>query len=264
MARFRSGAADLLIATDIAARGLDIAHLSHVVNMEPPAQADDYVHRIGRVGRAGRAGVAITLVSPQEQREVWPIERATGQKLTFAPIPTAKDLRAARLNRTRDRLREALSKPVPDDVAEMIAGLEQEFPLADIARVAVALLEGPARPEDEQDIPAVTRDVKPAQPRGGPDERRRAGGRPTTRGMAKVFFGIGRDARVTPRDLVGAISNEAGIPVKDLGAIDLTDRFALVEVPHDVADYVVEAMQGARIRGRKVNVRPDRAPRGGY
>jgi ATP-dependent RNA helicase DeaD len=265
MFRFRSGAADLLVATDIAARGLDIAQLSHVVNMEPPAQADDYVHRIGRVGRAGRAGVAITLVSPQEQRDLYPIERATGQRLEFAPVPTAKDLRAARLNRTRDRLRDALTQPVTDDVAAMVAELAKEIPLADIARVAINLLGGAGRPEDEVDIPPVTRDVRPAaRPRGGPDERRRAGSRPANRGMAKVFFGIGRDARVTPRDLVGAISNEAGIPVKDLGAIDVTDRFALVEVPHEVADYVVEAMQGARIRGRKVNVRPDRAPRGGY
>jgi len=79
--------------------------------------------------------------------------------------------------------------------------------------------------------------------------------------MSKVFFGIGRDARVTPKDLVGAICNEAGIPGKDLGAIDLTDRFALVEVPSDLAGYVVEAMQGTRIRGRSVHVRPDRPPR---
>ena len=79
--------------------------------------------------------------------------------------------------------------------------------------------------------------------------------------MAKVFFGIGRDAGITPRDLVGAIANEVGIPGKDLGQIDVTDRFALVEVPADVAEYVVEVMQGSRIRGRKVHVRPDRPPR---
>ena len=88
----------------------------------------------------------------------------------------------------------------------------------------------------------------------------RAGRRPTNRGMAKVFFGIGRDSGVNARDLVGAIANEAGIPGQDIGAVDLTDRFALVEVPSEVAGYVVEVMQGTRIRGRKVNVRPDRPP----
>jgi ATP-dependent RNA helicase DeaD len=265
MHRFRSGAADLLVATDIAARGLDISHLSHVINYDVPDQPDAYVHRIGRVGRAGRAGVAITLASPREQSALGQIERVTGQPITIAPVPTSKDLRATRQDRTRQRLRDELTKAGPaDDQIDVIAELEKEFPLADIARAAARLLAGPVRPGDEGDIPVVTRDPKPMRRlTAGPDDRRRVGTRPTGRGMAKVFFGIGRDARVTPKDLVGAICNEAGIPGKDLGAIDLTDRFALVEVPSDLAGYVVEAMQGTRIRGRSVHVRPDRPTRHG-
>jgi ATP-dependent RNA helicase DeaD len=262
MTRFRAGAADLLVATDVAARGLDIPHLSHVVNFDLPDQPDAYAHRTGRVGRAGRAGVAITLVTPRERAGLGPIERATGRRVVIAPLPSAADLQAARLGRVRRALREELARPASDVVAGLVAELETEFPAADVARAAARLLVRPPTAEDEADIPAPPEDRCPARrPEAGPDGRRRVGARPTRAGMAKVFFGIGRDARVTPKDLVGAICNEAGIPGRDLGAIDLTDRFALVEVPADLAGYVVEAMQGARIRGRSVHVRPDRPPR---
>ncbi len=270
MARFRSGGADLLIATDIAARGLDISHLSHVINFDVPADPDQYVHRIGRVGRAGRAGVAITLATPREQQGLFQIERTTKQKIVIAPIPTAKDLRASRLDRTRLLLRDVLVKAdTSDDLRGLLAELAKDFTPTDVAIAALSLLRQPSQPDDETEIPngIGPREFKPV--RFGPDRfrsdskaegARRAGHRPTSRGMAKVYFGIGRDSGVAVRDLVGAIANEAGIPGKDLGVVDLTDRFALVEVPSDVAAHVVEVMQGARIRGRKVNVRADRPP----
>jgi ATP-dependent RNA helicase DeaD len=266
MGCFRSGAADLLVATDIAARGLDISHLSHVVNYDVPDDPDQYVHRIGRVGRAGRAGVAITLASPREQSGLSHIERATRQKIVIAPIPTAKDLRASRFDRMRLRLQDSLVQAnASDDLRSLVSELSREFTPTDIALAALMLLREPSRPEDQMEIVSGSgpRDVAQFRARPGlgkVDERTQAGRRPTRQGMAKVFFGIGRDAGVAARDLVGAIANEAGIPGKDIGAIDLTDRFALVEVPSGVADYVVEAMQGTRIRGRKVNVRPDRPP----
>jgi ATP-dependent RNA helicase DeaD len=268
---FRSGGANLLVATDIAARGLDISHLSHVVNFDLPADPDSYVHRIGRVGRAGRAGVALTFVAPREQHALNFIERRTGLRITVAPVPSAGDLKAARLDRLRRQLRDSLAATPADDLKAMVAELAKESSAADVAAAALSLLRTPAKPDDELDIPSGVAPRVPRPERGprferGPDrgfdERHRAGRRPTNRGMAKVFFGIGRDSGVVPRDLVGAIANEAGIPGKDLGAIDLTDRFALVEVPHDLAGYVVEAMQGVRIRGRRVNVRPDRPPTG--
>lgn len=266
MGRFRSGAADLLVATDIAARGLDIAHLSHVINFDMPDDPDQYVHRIGRVGRAGRAGVAITFASSREQSVLAQIERVTKQKIVITPIPTAKDLVAARIDRTRQQIREALAKVDScDDLRKIVEELAQEFNPTDVAVAAMSLLRQPSRAEDETDIPSVNgpRDFKQERPRLGTnpvDERARAGRRPTNRGMEKIFFGIGRDSGVAARDLVGAIANEAGIPGKDIGAIDITDRFTLVEVPSELAEYTVEAMQGVRIRGRKVNVRPDRPP----
>lgn len=275
MKSFRSGTADLLIATDIAARGLDIHQLSHVVNFDVPPQTEAYVHRIGRVGRAGRAGVAITLASPSEQHQLRYIERETNQKIELARVPTVEQLQQARTARSADVLREALAnKDFTGDVRAIVGKLSEEFSLLDVALAAVRLLSQPTRAEDDIEIPDAQRDMggdrrgggqsgggRFGGDRSGPVERQRAGGRPTSPGMAKVFFGIGRDAGVTPRDLVGAIANEVGIPGKDLGQIDVTDRFTLVEVPADVAEYVVEVMQGSRIRGRKVHVRPDRPPR---
>jgi len=136
MHRFRAGAADLLVATDVAARGLDIPHLSHVVNFDLPGQPEAYVQRTGRVGRAGRAGVAITLVTPRERAGLWPIERATGRPVVIAPVPSAADLRAARLDRVRRALREELARPGSDEVAGLVAELETEFPAAAVARAA--------------------------------------------------------------------------------------------------------------------------------
>jgi len=268
MGRFRSGSADLLIATDIAARGLDIAHLSHVINFDLPTDPDQYVHRIGRVGRAGRAGVAITFASPRERSALMQIERATRQKIEIAQIPSPRDLASSRIDQTRQRVREALANTeATDDLRELVEELSREFTPADVAIAALSLLRQPVRPDDEPDLqsqsdyaPQRSERERPRPGRNASDDRKRAGRRPTGQGMAKLYFGIGRDAGVTPRDLVGAIANEAGIDGNEIGAIDLTDRFALVEVSTRIADFVVEAMQGVKIRGRNVNVRADRPP----
>jgi len=270
MTRFRSGEANLLVATDIAARGLDIAHLSHVINYDIPTDTDQYIHRIGRVGRAGRAGVAITLTTPKEQSGLYNIERVTKQKIVVAPLPTVKDLRAARLNCTRLQLTEALAKAeVSDELRALVAEMSKDFSPTDLALAALTLLRPTAKQDDEKEIPSVAMSAPRSQKqdrfqRGfdAMEETKQVGRRQTNRGMAKVFFGIGRDAGVAARDFVLAIEHEAGIPGKDIGAIDLTDRFALVEVPGELADYVVESLQGMRIRGRRVNVRADRPPLG--
>jgi ATP-dependent RNA helicase DeaD len=246
---------------------LDIPQLSHVINFDLPSDPDQYVHRIGRVGRAGRAGVAITLASNREQFGLSQIERATKQKITIAPVPTPRDLERSRLERTRQQLREILSGPIArEDLRQLVAELTTDFSAADVALAALSLVQKPGRPEDEQEIPNMgpsagpAREPRPVRTNRPQDERLRAGRRPTTRGMAKIYFGIGRDSGVVPRDLVMAITHEAGIPGKDIGTIDVTDRFALVEVPTHVSEYVIEAMQGVRIRGRSVNVRADRPP----
>ena len=273
MTRFRSGSAELLVATDIAARGLDISHLSHVINFDVPSDPDQYIHRIGRVGRAGRAGVAITFAASRERVGLSQIERITKQKIEIAPIPTAKDLKASRVERMRLQLLEALTNLEDhEDLRKLVSELAEGSSPADVAVAALALLRQPSRPEDEMDFPVSKspRDFQNersrpskfagAGPRTGRDDHRDRSpqGRRPARGHAKIFFGVGREFGVLPRDLVAAIADRAGIAGRDIGAIDIAERFTLVEVPGAIADNIVEAMQGLRIRGRRVVVRNDR------
>jgi len=153
MARFRDQTLDVLVATDVAARGLDIEHVSHVVNYDVPSDPDAYVHRIGRTGRAGREGVAITLVEPREQRLLRNIEAATKSKLQIARLPSVADLRERRLELLRANLRDALETGGHDRLRGVVEPLSEEFDLVDIALAAVSLIEGAAtRDEDEVEI----------------------------------------------------------------------------------------------------------------
>jgi ATP-dependent RNA helicase DeaD len=258
MNRFRSEKADLLIATDVAARGLDVAHLSHVFNYDLPSAPDVYVHRIGRTGRAGRGGTAITLVEPREHRHLRSIENITRQKIEVQQIPTVADLRAKQLELTRASLREQLLQGDLDDVRVVIESLADEFDVVDVAAAAVKLAQGATRRDGDIEIPETRRPERVADGRG----RGRAA-RPsrTPRGsdnMARIFVGAGRQAGVRPADLVGAIAGKAGIASRELGAIEIADRFALIEVPEERADDIVAAMKKATVRGQKVQVRRDR------
>jgi ATP-dependent RNA helicase DeaD len=347
MRLFRAGTADLLVATDVAARGLDVEHLTHVVNYHIPMETEQYVHRIGRVGRAGREGTAITLAEPREHRLLRNIERATGQKLEVGRVPTVADLKAKRMERVRASVREAITGGELDAYRAVVEALSDEHDVMDIALAAVKLVHqaetgdgeheeqeipvppppmerprfqdrgpgryddrGPPRFRDDRRPYPPREDRGPYQPQGdrggyqgqpdrggyGGEERGGYGGppdrgfqgqpdrgayqgqgdrggfqgqpdrgptpfrpRPSTRpGSTRLFFSVGREDGVTPRDLVGAIANEAGLPGHDIGTIDMADRFALVEVPDDAADYVVDTMNGTRIRGTRVTVRRDR------
>ena len=266
MRLFRAGTATLVIATDVAARGLDVDGLSHVINFSLPPEMGSYVHRIGRVGRAGREGVAITIADPRDHRQLQNIARFTGQRIDAGQVPSLADLKARRLERTRDKLREAIAAGGLDDYRAVVEGLLGEHDITDIALAAVKLLHlanGPAN-EERDDIPAhalapvrVREQFVEERPDSGP-RRGSAPVRPLPRGMARVFIGVGRDAGVTPRDLVGAIANEAGIAGREIGGIEVGERFSLVEVPEGLARQVVEALRGARIKGRKAVVRRDR------
>jgi ATP-dependent RNA helicase DeaD len=255
MKAFRNGEADLLVATDVAARGLDIEHLSHVVNYDVPAAAEAYVHRIGRTGRAGRAGTAITLAEPREHRLVRSIEQLTRQKMQVAVAPTVADIRARRLDVTRAALRERLVAADFDDVRVVVESLAAEFSLSDIAAAAVKLVQrSQAGEQDDRDLelPAPTPGKgKPSRPAGK--------GRPMSRAqMTRLFVGAGRTAGIRPGDLVGAITGEANVGSHLLGAIEIADRYSLVEVPQDMADQIVAALRTSTLRGKRVPVRRDR------
>ena len=169
MARFREGGLDVLVATDVAARGLDIEHVSHVVNYDVPTDPDSYVHRIGRTGRAGRDGVAITIVEPREHRLLRNIEKVVGTRLGMGEIPSVADLRAHRLDLLRATIRGQISDKDNDRYRAVIEPLSEEFDLMDIAMAAVSIADAGRGDEDERDIaPASLFDDKPAKGRPAP------------------------------------------------------------------------------------------------
>ncbi|HYN40909.1 MAG TPA: DEAD/DEAH box helicase [Thermoanaerobaculia bacterium] len=262
MKRFRSGAADLLIATDVAARGLDVEQISHVFNYDVPSEAEAYVHRIGRTARAGRAGTAITLFEPREQWLLANVERLTKKKIERATVPTVADLKARRLELTRASLRETILGGGLETFRVAVDSLADEFDILDVAAAGVKLAhEAAGSPGEDEEIPSIP--VPQDRPRFVPRSETAGMTRPVRRtprlpGAVSLFIGAGRDAGIRPADLFGAITNEAKIPSRAIGAIEIADRFSLVEVPGESADAVIEALRKTTVRGRKVLVRRER------
>ncbi len=258
MKKLRGGAVDLLVATDVAARGLDISHLTHVVNYDVPSSPKAYVHRIGRVGRAGREGVAITLAEPREHPLLTNIEQVTRQKITVASVPTVADLQARRLELTRASVRESILEGGLDRFRVVVEALSDEFDLFDIVLGAVkmgheATLTGSEGDDEEIPVEKPFREKSRGESRPAPGGRARA--RPE--GVTRLFIGAGRSGGVRPQDLVGAITGEAGVHGRQIGSIQISERFSLVEVQSDIAEHVMQALQAATIKGRKVTVRMD-------
>jgi ATP-dependent RNA helicase DeaD len=263
MNKLRRGTAELLIATDVAARGLDLDLLTHVFNYDVPSAPEAYVHRIGRVGRAGREGVAITLAEPREHRMLRNIERLTRQRIETARVPTVADMRARLLDLTKATLRETLLEDGFDRFRVVVETLADEFDVMDIAAAAVKLAHEASRSGDtdeESEIPEVSpqaaRAGRPDRDGGG---RPQAGPRRTGRANAtRIYIGAGRRVGIRPQDLVGAIANEAGLSGRDIGGIEIAEAFSLVEVPADMADQVIEALRATTIKGRKTTIRRER------
>ncbi|TFV87948.1 DEAD/DEAH box helicase [Blastococcus sp. CT_GayMR16] len=264
MGRVRGGIAELLVATDVAARGLDIEQLTHVVNYDVPSAPESYVHRIGRVGRAGREGVAITLAEPREHRMLKTIERVAGAPIAVQTVPTVADLRNRRLQLTQAALRESLLTDDLDRFRGVVETLTDEFDLMEVALAAVKLAhEAGGGSDDDEEIPQVA--FRQDKDGGRGPAGRSAGSRDdrpprrvTGGAAARVFVGAGRDAGIRPGDLVGAITGETGLKGRDIGSIEIHQRFALVEVPESAADEVVQALRATMIKGRKATVRRDR------
>lgn len=261
MGRLRSGATELLVATDVAARGLDIEQLTHVVNYDVPSAPDAYVHRIGRVGRAGREGVAVTLAEPREHRLIKAIERVTGQRISVETLPTIADMRARRLELTRAALQESLLEDDLERFRVVVEPLADEFDVMDVALAAVKLAHEAGGAAGEEEIPEVAPPLAERRGRRKPPGRERRRGRAPTPGMSRLFVGAGRTAGVRPQDLVGAIAGESRLSGRDIGAIEIADRFALVEVPEPAVDEVIAALRGTTIKGRRPTIRRERAAR---
>jgi ATP-dependent RNA helicase DeaD len=215
----------------VAARGLDIPDVSHVINYDIPLDPEAYVHRIGRTARAGKTGTAITFVAPRERALMKTIERLTGVRLQRVAVPSAADVAARRTQLFSDDLRAAIEEGHLDPYLYIVSQLGDEFDLAEVAAGAIKLaLDGQGDGVAAQD------------------------GVPTEEGMERLFIRAGRRDRVSAGDIVGAIANEAGISGRDIGAIDIYDNFSFVEVPRQQAGQVMDALGRSGIRGRRVPV----------
>ncbi len=258
--QLKSGRLDVLVATDVAARGLDVDRISHVVNFDIPTDTESYVHRIGRTGRAGRSGEAISFVTPRERRLLRDIERATGQSLELVPVPSAEDVNATRLSRFDGEITQALASDRLAFFRAVVGHYVEEFdvPALDVA-AALAL-----RGQGEQPL-LLEPDPEPSERRGrdrdraDQDERGGAGQR-TPRGdtpaLAAYRIAVGKRHRITPRHIVGALANEGGLRREDFGHIDIRLDHSIVELPAALSQDAWDALRTTRISGRLIDLTP--------
>jgi ATP-dependent RNA helicase DeaD len=264
--QLKSGKLDILVATDVAARGLDVDRITHVVNFDLPIDTESYVHRIGRTGRAGRSGDAISFVTPRERRMLTSIERATRQPLTQMQLPTAEDVNATRLTRFDDAISAALAQSERVARFRDIIGhyvQHHDVPEADVAAALAIVAQGEEplllSPQDDrqQRFDRDDRDRGDGDGRGRGDrperrERRSSGSYGTYR------IAVGKRHRVEPRQIVGALANEGGFSREDFGAIDIRPDFSLVELPANLSNDVLDKLRETRISGKLIEIRPDR------
>lgn len=235
--RLRSGQVELVVATDVAARGLDVERIGLVVNYDIPYDPESYVHRIGRTARAGRTGTAVLFATPREQRLRREIERYIGRSIEQMPLPTRADIAARRVQLFKDQILHALEESDLDLYLSLVQELADESgrDLAEIAAGAAWL----AR-RDKPLLAAIEEESLAAPPEDG---------------MVRLFIDAGRSSGIRPSDIVGAIANEAGIPGRAIGAIDIYDRFTFVEVPSEYKEQVLGAMAETKLRNQSVSVR---------
>jgi ATP-dependent RNA helicase DeaD len=263
LARFRRGQIKMLVATDVAARGLDIDDLSHVFNFDLPQDTEGYVHRIGRTGRAGKGGTAITLLSPREQWRLRRIEGFTRQKITRAVLPTMDDVKAYREAQLMEQFRVWLRRGRCRREQELVTTLVEEgHDLLELASVALKMArsEEKQRPIDPVSEVVAQRAARPK--RGGKSFGRTKGRKLRTpkgdksseKGMVRLSLGAGKAQGVRPNDVVGTIAYHADIPGKTIGAIHIQDDHTWVDVPEQYAEKVLAKTGAYRIRSNYISI----------
>jgi ATP-dependent RNA helicase DeaD len=267
IAKFRKRGLDFLVATDVAARGLDVDRISHIVNYDIPQDAESYVHRIGRTGRAGRAGEALLFVTPRERHLLRAIEKATRQPITEMALPSVADVNNRRVAKFADSITERLGSPDLAFFRGLVEDYEREHnvPIVDVA-AALAILAQDDRSLLLQPEPEREPQREP-QPRRESGDARRGGDRnsePNSRKaqvrMAKYRISVGRRQRVSPGDIVGALANEGGLSRGDFGHIDIHAGHTLVELPARLPDEVLARLRRTRISGQLIELRSDPTP----
>ena len=268
MNRFRTGGIDILVATDVAARGIDVDDVDAVINYDIPNDVENYVHRIGRTGRAGRAGNAHTFVSAREHYKLRDIIRYTKARIVQSQLPTLRDVTNIRTTRLLDEVRKVIEAGSLERYTALVEQfLDDESTSMDMAAALLKLLmqkEFGAHDQQEDRIDASDSSrwrerhsdqvAERLYGRQGLASAKRPKDRKSRSPMNRLFFNVGSKMQVAPRDLVGAIAGESGIPGRSIGAIEIHDRFSFVEVPQELADDVVSVMNGSQIRGYKVAV----------
>nr|WP_309129286.1 DEAD/DEAH box helicase [Microbacterium sp.] len=266
--QLKDGKLDILVATDVAARGLDVERISHVVNFDIPTDTESYVHRIGRTGRAGRTGDAISFITPRERYLLKHIEKATRQQPAQMQLPTTEDVNTTRLARFDDAITSALQETgrieaFRDIIAHYVRN--NDVPEADVAAALAVVAQGETPllldPERDELSRAVERDNRPPRerqerPDRAPRERRGRGDYTSYR------IEVGRRHRVEPRQIVGALANEGGLGRDDFGAIAIKPDFSIVELPVNLDPGVLDRLRDTRISGRLIEIKPDRGPAG--
>ncbi len=268
--RLKAGALDIVVATDVAARGLDVPRISHVINYDIPYDTEAYVHRIGRTGRAGRAGVAILFVSPREMRMLKAIERATRQPIEPVGLPTRGEVTQRRVQQFRQQVIDTLASENLDFFYDVVRRMESEDGLA-TRQIAAALAylaqrERPLQPEGGEDVEGAVSPAPIFEPAQAKTRQRRE--KPvvqrdfTAAPLMRYRIEVGRKHGVLPKEIVGAIANEGGIDGRLIGQINLFDDYSTVELPALPAD-VLATLKRTRVRQLPLKIRPAQAGEGG-
>ncbi|QHG84468.1 DEAD/DEAH box helicase [Rhodococcus rhodochrous] len=259
--QLKNGTLDILVATDVAARGLDVERISHVVNYDIPHDTESYVHRIGRTGRAGRTGDALLFVAPRERHLLKAIERATRQPLAEMQLPTVEDVNAQRVSKFNDSITEALASDHLQLFRTFIEDYEREHdvPLADIAAALAVLSRDGESFLMEAEPEPVAPPRREREPRERPPRRFDDGPKVGRDGqeMTTYRIAVGKRHRVQPGAIVGAIANEGGLRRGDFGHISIRADHSLVELPKDLSPQTLDALRSTRISGVLIQLQPD-------
>ncbi|PRW62532.1 DEAD/DEAH box helicase [Actinopolyspora mortivallis] len=241
--QLRRGRVDILVATDVAARGLDVDRVSHVLNYDAPHDSESYVHRIGRTGRAGRSGEAILFVTSRERQLLRSIEKATGQSIARMELPSIEAVNERRLERFRRRITETLENGDLEVFEKLVRDYEEETGVP-AARVAAALA---SMAQGEQPLLL--------QPEPEPESKAgRRGGQAGNADTAMFRVEVGRRNRITPSALVGALANEGGLSSKRIGHIDIRDEHTLVELPAELSEDLLRKLRKTQVAGRGLRI----------
>ncbi|HET7435246.1 MAG TPA: DEAD/DEAH box helicase [Thermoanaerobaculia bacterium] len=257
--RLRAGQVEIVVATDVAARGLDVEQIEHVINYDIPYDVEAYVHRIGRTGRAGRKGLATLFITPRERRMMREIERYTGMAIKPMRIPTSGDIAAHRIAQFKDNIRKTIADGDLDVYVSLVEQLvdEGQNDLAEIAAAAAKLasqqrkLDVAPEPMVERRAPAA---AETSDTPGGEVPRRPTPDRDNEQ-FARLQMSVGRRDGIRPADIVGSIANEADIPGREIGPIDIQEDITYVTIPERHVEHVLQAVGRAKFRGRPVNLK---------